>query len=569
MKHLFSCLKPYRAQALLAPFFKLLEACMELLVPLVVSAIVKNGIGGENKSYIIYGCLILVGFGVVGLAFALTAQYFSAKAACGTSAELRNRLFTKLQAFSFERIDGVGTATMITRLTSDVNQVQAGVNLTLRLLLRSPIVVIGATVMAFIVDVPTGWVFVSIIPLLAVAIVIVLLTTIPLFRHAQEKLDKVNLSVRENLAGVRVIRAFCMEEKEQKTFEERNRALRSAQKRAGFVAALTNPLTYALISLGVVALLYVGANRVNGGVLFQNDVMALYSYISIILVELVKLANYVFTMSKAVSSQKRIGAVLDMEEEKSVFAESAEKEGDGALTFENVSFTYNGGGAPALKGVSFALKRGQTLGVLGGTGSGKSTLAHLIPRFYEASEGRVSINGVDVRAIPAEELRERVGIVLQHTALFRGTIRSNLKWGKEDATDEELLESVHRAQADDVLLAKGGLDGEVAQEGHNLSGGQKQRLSIARALVKNPEILILDDSSSALDYATDASLRKALSALDCTKVVISQRATSLMHADLILVLEEGAVVGQGKHDELLKSCEAYREIYNTQTEERA
>lgn len=570
MKHLFSCLKPYRAQALLAPFFKLLEALMELLVPLVVAAIVKNGIGGADRSYIIYGSLILVGFGLLGLGFSLTAQYFAARAAVGTSAQLRNRLFAKLQAFSFETIDTVGTSAMITRLTSDVNQVQTGVNMTLRLLLRSPIVVVGATVMAFIVDVPSGWVFVSIIPLLAVAVVVVLLATVPLYRRAQEKLDKVNLSVRENLTGVRVVRAFCMEESEQKTFEARNRELRSAQKRAGFVAALTNPLTYALISLGIIALLYVGGQRVFGGALFQSDVLALYSYISIILVELVKLANLVFTVSKAVSCQKRVGAVLDMEEEAPVNgAVSPEQEGESALAFENVSFTYRGGGAPALTGVSFALKRGQTLGVLGGTGSGKSTLAHLIPRFYEASEGRVLLNGVDVRAIPAEELRERVGIVLQHTALFRGTIRSNLKWGREDATDEELLESAHLAQADDVLAAKGGLDGEVAQDGRNLSGGQKQRLSIARALVKKPEVLILDDSSSALDYATDAALRKALSSLDCTKVVVSQRASSVMHADVILVLDEGAVVGQGKHEDLLKSCAVYREIYNTQTEAKA
>lgn len=569
MKHLLSCLKPYRVQAILAPLFKLLEAAMELLVPLVVAAIVKNGVGGADKSYILWGCAILVGFGVAGLAFALSAQYFAAKAAVGASSELRARLFSKLQSYSFTQIDGVGTPAMITRLTSDVNQVQTGVNMTLRLLLRSPIVVIGATVMAFTVDVPSGWVFVGVIPLLAVVVTTVLVATVPLYRRAQEKLDKVNLSVRENLTGVRVLRAFCMEKKEEKTFEQRNNALRAAQKRAGFVAALTNPFTYALVSLAVIALLWVGANRVNGGLLEQSDVMALYSYISIILVELVKLANLIFTVSKAVSCQKRVGAVLDTEGELSVTAQEETQTETGALAFENVTFTYAGGGAPALKDISFAMRRGQTLGVLGGTGSGKSSLAHLIPRFYEAETGKVLLNGVDVRAIPAGELRERVGIVLQHTALFRGTIRSNLKWGNEQATDEELFRAVSLAQADDVVNAKGGLDGEIAQEGRNLSGGQRQRLSIARALVKQPEVLILDDSSSALDYATDASLRKALASLDCTKVIISQRATSIMHADLILVLEEGAVAGRGTHEELMQSCSLYREIYKMQTEERA
>lgn len=569
MKHLLSCLKPYRVQAILAPLFKLLEAAMELLVPLVVAAIVKNGVGGADKSYILWGCAILVGFGVAGLAFALSAQYFAAKAAVGASSELRARLFSKLQSYSFTQIDGVGTSAMITRLTSDVNQVQTGVNMTLRLLLRSPIVVIGATAMAFTVDVPSGWVFVGVIPLLAVVVTTVLVATVPLYRRAQEKLDKVNLSVRENLTGVRVLRAFCMEEKEEKTFEQRNSALRAAQKRAGFVAALTNPFTYALVSLAVIALLWVGANRVNGGLLEQSDVMALYSYISIILVELVKLANLIFTVSKAVSCQKRVGAVLDTEGELSVTAQEEMQTETGALAFENVTFTYAGGGAPALKEISFTVRRGQTLGVLGGTGSGKSSLAHLIPRFYEAETGKVLLNGVDVRAIPAAELRERVGIVLQHTALFRGTIRSNLKWGNEHATDEELISAVSLAQADDVLNAKGGLDGEIAQEGRNLSGGQRQRLSIARALVKQPEVLILDDSSSALDYATDAALRKALASLDCTKVIVSQRATSIMHADLILVLEEGAVAGRGTHEELMKSCALYREIYKMQTEERA
>ena len=568
MKHLFSCLKPYRVQAILAPLFKLLEAVMELLVPLVVAAIVQNGIGGGSKSYIVYGCLVLAGFALAGLLFSLTAQYFAAKAAVGASSELRARLFRKLQSFSFTQIDGVGTATMITRLTSDINQVQSGVNMTLRLLLRSPIVVAGATVMAFTVDVPSGFVFTSVIPLLAIVVVVVLVATVPLYRVVQSRLDGVNLSVRENLTGVRVLRAFCMEEEERATFEKRNKELRAAQKRAGFISALSNPFTYALISIAVIALLYVGANRVDGGLLEQANVMALYSYISIILIELVKLANLIFTVSKAASCEKRVGAVLDMAEEPSVTAEeSAEGENGAALAFENVTFTYEGGGAPALTDISFSLERGQTLGVLGGTGSGKSTLAHLIPRFYEAQEGRVLLNGRDVRSIPAPQLRDCVGIVLQHTALFCGTIRSNLKWGNENATDEELERAVFLAQAQDVVSSKGGLDGEIAQEGRNLSGGQRQRLSIARALVKNPEVLILDDSSSALDYATDAKLRKGLKKLypDCTKFIIAQRVSAVMNADLIIVMDDGRVVGAGTHKELEESCEEYRQICIVQT----
>lgn len=570
MKHLFSCLKKYRKEAILSPLFKLLEASMELIVPLVVAAIVNTGINGEagaDKGYIIGGCLILVAFGAAGLLFSLTAQFFAAKAAVGASAELRARLFAKLQSYSFTQIDTVGTSTMITRMTSDVNQVQTGINMTLRLLLRSPLIVFGATAMAFTVDPVTALVFVGVIPLLVATVAAVMASTIPLYKRVQGKLDQVYLSTRENLAGVRVIRAFCKEEEEIGEFEERNAALRREQKRAGLVAALTNPLTYALISIAAIALVWLGAMRTYEGHIEQGDVIALYSYLSLILVELVKLANLIFTISKAISCEKRIGAVLDAEGERSVRGDAdGKKEGDEAVEFDHVTFTYAGGGAPALRDISFSAARGETVGVLGGTGSGKSTLVHLIPRFYSATEGKVRMNGVDVEAIPAETLRDRVGIVLQKAVLFKGTIRSNLLWGRE-CSEEKLLAAVKTAQAEDVVAAKGGLDGEVAQEGKNLSGGQRQRLTIARALVRDPEILILDDSASALDYATDARLRKALRELDCTVFVVSQRASSVRYADKIIVLEEGVIVGMGKHEELLRSCAVYREIYESQERE--
>lgn len=569
MKHLLSCLKTYRKEAILSPLFKLLEAAMELIVPLVVAAIVDVGIANGDKGYVTEMCLVLVAFGVVGLAFSLTAQYFAAKAAVGASAELRRRLFSKLQSFSFSQIDGMGTATMITRMTSDVNQVQTGVNMTLRLFLRSPFIVFGAMVMAFIVDRQVALVFAVVIPFLAVAVYSVMGACIPLYQRVQGKLDRVYLSTRENLAGVRVIRAFSMEEKETAEFHRRNAELKKSQKKAGRVAALTNPLTYVLVNLAVIALLYIGALRVSSGVLAQGQVIALYGYLSQILVELVKLANLIVTMTKAVSCQKRIGKVLDSESEPSVLSERGNSRDDACVRFCNVSFSYEGGGANALTEIDFSVRRGETVGILGGTGSGKSTLVNLIPRFYPASEGTVSIYGENVAAIPATELRERVGIVPQKAVLFRGTIRSNLLWGNENASEEELLEAVSLAQAEDVLAAKGGLDGEIAQEGKNLSGGQRQRLTIARALVKKPEILILDDSSSALDYATDAKLRAALSTLDCTVFLVSQRAASVLHADHIVVLDDGKIAGYGTHEELLGTCEVYREIYSSQFKEEA
>ncbi|MGN1076876.1 MAG: ABC transporter ATP-binding protein [Candidatus Gallimonas sp.] len=564
MKHLFSCLKSYRKEAVLSPLFKLFEATLELLVPLVVGAIVNNGIASADVSYIVYGCLILVGLGAVGLAFSLTAQYFAARAAVGVSAELRERLFVKLQSFSYTQIDRTGTSAMITRMTSDVNQVQTGVNMTLRLFLRSPFIVLGAMAMAFVVDPTSALVFVAVIPLLGAAVSAIMAACLPLYKKVQERLDKVYLSTRENLTGVRVIRAFCKEEDEIAEFKSRNGALKREQKKVGRIAALMNPLTYVLVNLAVVALLWVAAGRVNLGALEQGNVISLYSYLAMILVELVKFANLVVTVTRAVSSQKRIGAVLDEEGETDSPDSSAQEDTEVAVRFERVTFSYEGGGAPALKGINLSVRRGETVGILGGTGSGKSTLVNLIPRFYTASEGKVFVNGRDVNAYSAEELREKIGVVPQKAALFRGTIRSNLLWGKEDATEEELFSACRTAQAEDVVAAKGGLDGEIAQEGRNLSGGQRQRLTIARALVKNPEILILDDSSSALDYATDARLRAALRKLDCTVFIVSQRASSVMHADQILVLDDGAPAGLGTHEQLLASCEVYREIYDSQ-----
>lgn len=572
MKHLFSCLKTYRMEAVLAPLFKLLEAGMELLVPFVVAAVVNNGVGAGdagNKSYIIYGCLILVGFGVVGLAFALSAQYFAARAAVGTSAELRSRLFKKLQSFSYTQIDETGTSAMIARMTSDVNQVQTGVNMTLRIVLRSPIVVFGATAMAFVKDSYTALVFLAVLPLLIAVVVAIMAAGIPLYKRVQGKLDKVYATTRENLSGARVIRAFCKEEDEIKEFSARNAQLCREQKKSGRIAALMNPLTFVLVSVAVIALVYFGALRVDSGAIKQGDVIALYSYLSLILVELVKLANLIFTITKAISCEKRIGAVLDEESEPSVLAESGGEVGEYAVEFKDVSFTYAGGGAPALSGISFHVRRGETVGILGGTGSGKSTLVNLIPRFYTATEGSVSVNGRCVNGIPAEDLRETVGIVPQKAVLFKGTIRSNLMWGNESATEEELGAAVRTAQAEDIVKAKGGLDGEIAQEGKNLSGGQRQRLTIARALVRKSEILILDDSSSALDYATDARLRAALKGLGATTFIVSQRTSSVRHADKIVVLDDGKIAGLGTHNELMETCALYREINASQEREEA
>ena len=570
MKHLFSCLKAYRREAILSPLFKLCEACMELLVPLVVAQIVDVGIANGDVTYIVTRVLILAAFGVAGLAFALTAQFFAAKAAVGASAELRGRLFCKLQSMSYTSIDEMGTATMITRMTSDVNQVQSGVNMTLRLLLRSPLIVFGAMIMAFTVDWAAALVFVAVIPLLAAAVIGIMTICIPLYKKVQSRMDGVYLATRENLSGVRVVRAFCKEQDEVREFGERNAVLRKQQKRAGRISAITNPLTYALVNIAAIILVWVGAQRVDGGFILQGDVVALYSYLSIILVELVKLANLIFTVSKAISCEKRIEAVLDREGEPATIAPEAQTEeiaAAPAVSFEDVTFAYHGGGAPALHNITFTAARGETVGILGGTGSGKTTLVSLVPRFYPASRGRVCLGGVDVNAIPAEILRTRVGVVPQKAVLFKGTIRSNLLWGNKDATEEQLERAVRLAQAEDVVRAKGGLDAAVEQEGRDLSGGQRQRLTIARALVRDPEVLILDDSSSALDYATDAKLRAALKELDCTVLIVSQRTASVRHADKIVVLDDGGIAGIGTHERLMQSCPIYREIAASQAKE--
>lgn len=543
---------------------------MELLVPLVVAQIVDVGIANGDVTYIVTRVLILAAFGVAGLAFALTAQFFAAKAAVGASAELRGRLFCKLQSMSYTSIDEMGTATMITRMTSDVNQVQSGVNMTLRLLLRSPLIVFGAMIMAFTVDWAAALVFVAVIPLLAAAVIGIMTICIPLYKKVQSRMDGVYLATRENLSGVRVVRAFCKEQDEVREFGERNAVLRKQQKRAGRISAITNPLTYALVNIAAIVLVWVGAQRVDGGFILQGDVVALYSYLSIILVELVKLANLIFTVSKAISCEKRIEAVLDREGEPATIAPEAQTEeiaAAPAVSFEDVTFAYHGGGAPALHNITFTAARGETVGILGGTGSGKTTLVSLVPRFYPASRGRVCLGGVDVNAIPAEILRTRVGVVPQKAVLFKGTIRSNLLWGNKDATEEQLERAVRLAQAEDVVRAKGGLDAAVEQEGRDLSGGQRQRLTIARALVRDPEVLILDDSSSALDYATDAKLRAALKELDCTVLIVSQRTASVRHADKIVVLDDGGIAGIGTHERLMQSCPIYREIAASQAKE--
>ncbi len=567
LKYLLQALRTYRREAVLSPLFKLFEVALELSVPLVVAAVIDVGIANGDREYVLHACLLLVAFGVAGLGFALTAQYFAAKAAVGTAASLRSKLFGKIQSFSFSQIDGIGTAKMITLMTSDVAQVQTGVNMALRLFLRSPFVVFGAMGLAFLVDVRAALVFVAVIPLLAVAVYTVMGVCIPLYQKMQGRLDRVYLSTRENLSGVRVIRAFSLEEKELEEFRTRSGALKKAQKGVGRISALTGPVTFVLVNLALIALLYVGAIRVDGGALEQGQIVALYGYLAQILVELIKLANLIVTVTKAVSCQKRIGKVLDMEGEPAVLSEEdgAEETPDPseAVRFENVSFSY-GGGANALTGIDFSVKKGETVGILGGTGAGKSTLVNLIPRFYRAAEGRVLVGGENVEKIPAGILREKIGYVPQKVVLFKGSIRSNLLWGNQNADDRALLRAAELAQASDVLRAKGGLDGEIAQEGKNLSGGQRQRLTIARALVKEPEILILDDCSSALDYATERNLFAALKTLSCTVFLVSQRVSSMRHADRIVVLDDGKAVGIGTHEELSKTCGVYREILSSQ-----
>ena len=561
-------LRKYRRECVCAPLFKMFEATLELLVPLAVASIIDRGIGGGSAAHIwrMSGLLILLG--LVGLVSAITAQYFAARAATGFAADARQALFAKLASLSFSDMDHLGTGAMITRMSSDVNQAQTGVNMALRLVLRSPFVVLGAMVMAFTIDARIALIFAGVIAVLAAATYAIMAVNIPMMRGVQRQLEKVTEATRENLTGARVIRAFRREEAQMAEFGEKNRALTALQLRAGRVSALLNPLTFAIINVAVIILIRQGAMRVDSGSLTQGQVVALYNYMSQILVELIKFASLTITINRALASWRRVADVLNMKsamDDPRGDAPAAVQDAP-AVAFEHVTLTYPGAGSPALNDIDFSVRRGQTVGIIGGTGSGKSSVAALIPRFYDVTEGAVRVDGADVRSWPQAALRAKVGFVMQKEALFKGTIRDNLRWGRADASDDELMDAVRIAQAEDVVAVKGGLDGMIAQNGGNLSGGQRQRLTIARALVRRPEILILDDSASALDLMTDARLRGAIAALDYapTVFIISQRTASIMRADLILVLDDGVLVDRGTHDELLERCELYQEIHESQ-----
>ncbi len=571
MKKLWKYMRDYRREGILAPLFKLLEASLELLVPLVMAQIIDIGIANGDGGFILSRCGILAVLAAVGLVCSITAQYFAAKASVGFAAKLRSTLFKHIQSLSYSKLDTQGTGTLIARITGDINQVQSGMNLALRLLLRSPFVVFGAMIMAFTIDVKAALVFVVTIPLLSIVVFGIMLWSIPMYKKVQARLDKVLGITRENLSGVRVIRAFCKEDEERREFGERNAALTKLQLIVGRVSAAMNPATYIMINLGIAVLIYVGALRVDSGILTQGQVVALYNYMSQILVELVKLASLIITITKALACAGRVSAALDVESDMHG-ADTMPKEidTDEEVRFENVEFGYATGGEPALSGISFSVKKGETMGIIGGTGSGKSSLVSLIPRFYDVTGGHVYIKGNDVKDYPLGALRETVGMVPQKAVLFKGTIRENLRWGSADATEEEMERALSDAQALEIVKAKPeGLDSPVAQNGKNLSGGQRQRLTIARALIKKPEILILDDSASALDYATDLALRRSLAALSYkpTVFIVSQRASSILHADKIAVLDEGKMVGLGTHDELMQTCPVYREIYYSQYEQ--
>ncbi len=577
MKRLMMYLKDYKMESILAPLFKLLEAFFELMVPLVMANIIDYGISNRNMGYIGKMGLLLLLLGVVGLASSITAQFFAAKAAVGFSTKLRQALFNHIEDLSFTDIDKAGTSTMITRMTSDVNQVQSGINMTLRLFLRSPIIVFGAMIMAFTIDVKCALIFVVAIPLLSVVVFGIILSTIPMYKKVQSKLDQVLGITRENLTGVRVIRAFHQEAKEADRFRENNEALSAMQIFVGKISACMNPVTYIIVNGAIIALIYTGAVQVNIGNLSQGEVVAIINYMNQILVELVKLANLIVTMTKALACAERVASVFDIGADAAYVGTQDQKLADKVdqsapfLDFKHVSLTYQGAGAPTLQDMNFTVNRGDTVGIIGGTGSGKTSLVNLIPGFYPATEGEILLEGRDIRTMSDEELRGRIGVVPQKAVLFKGTIRSNLQWGKPDATEEEMWKALELAQASEVVDGKPGkLDATVAQNGKNFSGGQRQRLTIARALVRNPEILILDDSASALDYATDAKLRAALRTLEdkTTTFIVSQRASTIRHADKIIVLDDGEIAGMGTHDELLKDCTVYQEIYYSQYPEQ-
>ncbi|MEQ2577792.1 ABC transporter ATP-binding protein [Hominiventricola aquisgranensis] len=574
MKKLLVYLKGYEKETVLAPLFKMLEALFELFVPLVMAAVIDVGIGGHDRGYVIRMCLVLIALGVIGLACSITAQYFAAKAATGFSAVLRRELFAHIQSLSYTEMDNLGTSTLITRMTSDINQVQSGVNLVLRLFLRSPFIVFGAMIMAFTVDVKAAMIFVVAIPMLSVVVFGIMIWTMPLYRRVQGALDKVLGLTRENLTGVRVIRAFCLEEQEQTHFREKNECLTDMQKFVGKISGLMNPLTYIIVNGAVVVLLYTGAIRVDQGIITTGAVVALVNYMNQILVELVKLANLIINITKSVACGNRIQSVLEIPSSMKNGSDTNLARAD-EVVFDHVGLTYAQAGTESLTDIDFSAKAGQTIGIIGGTGSGKSSLVNLIPRFYDATAGAVKINGKNVKDFDLETLREMVGIVPQKAVLFKGTIEDNLRWGKKDATEEELWEALETAQAAEFVRERAdGLQAKIDQGGKNLSGGQRQRLTIARALVGHPGILILDDSASALDFATDAALRKALREMKGNPIVfiVSQRTSSIRHADQIIVLDDGMVAGIGTHQELLENCPVYQEIHYSQfdrKEERA
>lgn len=568
MRKLFTYLSDYKKESIIAPLFKMLEALFDLFVPLVVAGIINNGILKGDRTYIVRMCLVLILLAVVGMACAILAQYFAAKAAVGFSTKLRGALFAHIQKLSFTELDTLGTSALMNRMTSDVNQLQNGVNMALRLLLRSPFIVFGAMILAFFVNKKAAWVFVVVIPVLSVIVFGIILATMPMYKKVQERLDHVLRITRENLTGVRVIRAFHTEKDETKRFHQANHELAEQQTAVGKISALMNPLTFVTINLGVIALLSIGGDKVDTGSMKQGDVVALLDYMSQILVELVKLANTIILLSKAFASAKRVQSVLDVLSSMQFPTQTEGERMQGpTVEFAHVDFTYAGAGDQSLSDIDFSVEEGQTVGVIGGTGSGKSTLVHLLTRFYDATDGQIRLFGKDIRSYGEEELRHMVGIVLQKAVLFHGTIRENLQWGDPFASDEEIWKMLEIAQAKEIVEKKAdGLDEIVEQGGRNLSGGQKQRLAIARTLLMKPKILILDDSSSALDYATDAALRNAIRKLEHapTTFVVSQRTASLQHADVILVLDEGKLVGKGTHDELLNNCPVYREIYESQ-----
>ena len=569
MKHLYPYLRRFRKESILAPLFKMLEATFDLLVPMVVADIIKVGIAGGDTTYIWTRCGLLVLMALIGLLCSFTAQYFAARAAIGTSTGLRHELMAHIQSLSFSELDTLGVSTLITRMTSDVNQVQTGLNMFLRLFLRSPFIVAGAMIAAFTIDTQIALIFLAAIPVLAVIVFGIMRITSPMYKTVQSRLDAVTGATRENLSGVRVVRAFGREDAEEENFVQQNGSLNAMQLKVGRIAALMNPLTYVVVNLGIIGILYFGANKIGSGALLSGDVVALVNYMSQILVELVKLANLVVLLTRAIASMGRVSQVLDTPStmafpEKPVSADAAS---DVAVAFDHVSLRYQGAGAESLSDVTFTAKKGQTIGVIGGTGSGKTTLVSLIPRFYDATKGQVTLLGQPITAYSKDELNRHVAVVMQKAQLFKGTIRSNLLWGNENATDEELWHALSIAQSEDFVRQKPDkLDDPVEQGGRNLSGGQRQRLTIARALVGHPDILILDDSASALDYATDAALRKALRTLpaETTLFIVSQRTSSLRHADQIIVLDDGHVVGIGTHDALMQTCEVYREIHESQ-----